>query len=102
MAAKDILQVAERVEKALAEAETIQKEVDSGLETTNQNIVDTTDVLDKVSTIILCLLFLSNLKWIRVMHFLRSSHICRDLIKFFVGYFLWAIYCFFYNNGLLV
>lgn len=50
MAAKSILQVAERVEKALAEAEVIQKDVDNGITTTNQNIVDATDILNKVST----------------------------------------------------
>jgi len=50
MAAKSILQVAERVEKALAEAEAIQKDVENGITTTNQNIVDATDILNKVST----------------------------------------------------
>lgn len=50
MAAKNILQVAERVEKALVEAEDIQKDVEDGIMTTNQNIVDATNGLSKVST----------------------------------------------------
>lgn len=53
MAAKNILQVAERVEKALIEAQNIQKEVNDGIFTTNQNIVDATNSLTKVSTFII-------------------------------------------------
>lgn len=49
MAAKSILQVAERVEKALAEAEDIQKNVDDGIMNINQNIADATNNLSKVS-----------------------------------------------------
>lgn len=49
MAAKSILQVAERVEKALIEAEGIQKDVEDGIMTTNQNIVDATNSLSEVS-----------------------------------------------------
>lgn len=51
MAAKDILHVAERVEQSLAEAKTIQKNVDDGILTTNQNIVDATNSLTKVCSI---------------------------------------------------
>lgn len=49
MAAINILQVAERVETLLAEAEDIQKNVDKGILTTNENIVDATNSLTKVS-----------------------------------------------------
>lgn len=53
MAAKNILQVAERVEKALAEAQDLQKTVDEGVLTTNQDIVDATNSITKVSTLII-------------------------------------------------
>lgn len=49
MAAKDILQVAERVEKALAEAQEIHKNIDGGILKTKENIVDATNSLTKVS-----------------------------------------------------
>lgn len=53
MAAKNILQVAERVENALAEAQDLQKVVDDGVLTTNQDIVDATNSITKVSTLII-------------------------------------------------
>lgn len=48
MAAKSILQVAERVEKALEEAQVLQKSVDDGIVKTNQNILDANNSLAKV------------------------------------------------------
>lgn len=55
MAAKSILQVAERVEESLSEAEGIQKNVEDGITITNQNIADATDSLSKVSTVFVVL-----------------------------------------------
>lgn len=52
MAAKSILQVAERVEKALEEAQVLQKSVDDGIVKTNQNILDANNSLAKVLFII--------------------------------------------------
>lgn len=49
IAAKSILEVAERVEKALDEAQVIQKDVGDDILTTNQFIVDATNSLTKVS-----------------------------------------------------
>lgn len=49
MAAKNILQVAERVEKALAEAQEIHKNVDIGILKTMESIADATNSLTKVS-----------------------------------------------------
>jgi len=51
MAAKNILQVAERVETALDEAESIQKKIDEGILITNQNIVDANNSITNVSNI---------------------------------------------------
>lgn len=48
MAAKNILQVAERVEKALSETQNIQKSVNDGIFATSQNIVDANNSLTKV------------------------------------------------------
>lgn len=48
MAAKNILQVSERVEKALTEAQNIQNIVNNVILTMNQNIVDVTNSLTKV------------------------------------------------------
>jgi hypothetical protein len=48
MAAKNILQVAERVEKALSETQDIQKTVNDGIFVTSQNIVDANNSLTKV------------------------------------------------------
>lgn len=69
MAAKNILQVAERVEKALAEAQNLQKEVEDGIFTTNQNIEDATNTLTKVSTFVIFNLkshsiFIFNIKYL--------------------------------------
>jgi chromosome segregation ATPase len=50
MAAKNILQVAERVETALAEAQSIQKNVDDGILTTTQNILDANNSITNVKT----------------------------------------------------
>lgn len=52
MAAKNILQVAERVETALAEAQSIQKNVDDGILTTNQNILDANNSITDVSNLL--------------------------------------------------
>jgi len=52
MAAKNILQVAERVEIALAEAQNIQKKVDDGILTTNQNVVDANNSITNVSNLL--------------------------------------------------
>jgi len=52
MAAKNILQVAERVETALAEAQSIQKNVDDGILTTNQNILDANNSITNVSNLL--------------------------------------------------
>lgn len=52
MAAKNILQVAERVETALDEAESIQKKIDDGILITNQNIVDANNSITNVSNFI--------------------------------------------------
>lgn len=52
MAAKNILQVSERVEKALIEAQNIQNIVNNVILTMNQNIVDVTNSLTKVCTIL--------------------------------------------------
>lgn len=49
IAAKSILEVAERVEKALDEAQNIQKDVGDDILTTNQYIVDATNSITKVS-----------------------------------------------------
>lgn len=49
MAALNILQVAERVETLLAEAEDLQKNVDKGILITKENIVDATNSLTQVS-----------------------------------------------------
>lgn len=49
MAAKNILQVAERVEKALAESQEIHKNVDKGILKTKESIADATNSLTKVS-----------------------------------------------------
>lgn len=53
MAAKIILQVSEHVEKALAEAQNIQKTVDDDILLTNKNIVDASNSLSKVSKFVL-------------------------------------------------
>lgn len=50
IAAKSILEVAERVEKALDEAQIIQKDVGDDILTTNQYIVDATNSITKVKT----------------------------------------------------
>lgn len=52
MAAKNILQVSERVEKALIEAQNIQNIVNNVILTMNQNIVDVTNSLTKVCNIL--------------------------------------------------
>jgi len=49
IAAKSILEVAERVEKALDEAQNMQKNVSDDILTTNQYIVDATNSITKVS-----------------------------------------------------
>lgn len=49
-AAKNILQVAERVETALADAQSIQKNVDDGILITNQNIMDANSSITNVKT----------------------------------------------------
>lgn len=53
MAAKIILQVSEHVEKALTEAQNIQKTVDEDILLTNKNIVDASNSLSKVSKFVL-------------------------------------------------
>jgi len=52
MAAKNILQVAERVETALAEAQSIQKNVDDGVVITNQNIENAINSITNVSNLL--------------------------------------------------
>lgn len=53
MAALNILQVAKRVETLLGEAEDIQKNVDKGILTTKENIVDATNSLTQVSVLLI-------------------------------------------------
>ncbi|XP_050439565.1 laminin subunit beta-1-like [Adelges cooleyi] len=50
MDAKNILQVAERVEKALAETQEIQKNVEDGIVVTNKNIMDATESLNNIKS----------------------------------------------------
>lgn len=57
MAAKSILEVAERVEKALNEAQEMQKNVDDGILTTNENILNVNSSLLKVSN---CVVYMFN------------------------------------------
>lgn len=53
MAAKIILQVSEHVEKAIDEAQNIQKTVNDDILITKQNIIDASNSLSKVNTCLL-------------------------------------------------